>query len=206
MGFLLDLEIRRTTNGGKSLDDVMRLAWQRYSGPRGFTPDEFRALASEVAGQDLSAWLQQALASTDRARLLERLRGSACSIRNDSPSTPRAWLGLTTDWRAADAEERWRPAGRCAGAAGLAGLRRRRQRGRRDPRDRSTIACGLRGGKRAWMRIGRATGSGFSSRAASASPRSTWSFAPEPARVTRIEPDQAADAASRERLATWLKP
>ena len=29
----------------------MRLAWQRYSGTRGFTPDEFRALVSEVAGQ-----------------------------------------------------------------------------------------------------------------------------------------------------------
>jgi predicted metalloprotease with PDZ domain len=31
-------------------------------------------------------------------------------------------------------------------------------------------------------------------------------FAPEPARVTRIEPDSAADAATRERLAAWLKP
>src|SRR6185503_4804058 len=29
VGFLLDIEIRRATNGGKSLDDVMRLAWQR---------------------------------------------------------------------------------------------------------------------------------------------------------------------------------
>ena len=55
VGFLLDIEIRRATHNARSLDDVMRLAWQRYSGTRGFTPDEFRALVSEVAGRDLSA-------------------------------------------------------------------------------------------------------------------------------------------------------
>jgi hypothetical protein len=31
-------------------------------------------------------------------------------------------------------------------------------------------------------------------------------LAAEPARVTRIEPDPAADATARERLAAWLKP
>ncbi len=40
----------RATDGGKSLDDVMRLAYDRYSGERGFTPEQFRATIEEVAG------------------------------------------------------------------------------------------------------------------------------------------------------------
>jgi predicted metalloprotease with PDZ domain len=64
-GFLLDAEIRRATEGAKSLDDLMRLAYRRYGGERGFTPEQFRAAASEVAGRDLSAWFRQVVSSTD---------------------------------------------------------------------------------------------------------------------------------------------
>ena len=63
-GFLLDAAVRRATNGAKSLDDVMRLAYRRYGGDRGFTADEFRATASEVAGTDLSGWFTRTVAST----------------------------------------------------------------------------------------------------------------------------------------------
>ena len=42
VAFLLDAKIRRATAGKKSLDDVMRLAYERYSGPRGFTAAQFR--------------------------------------------------------------------------------------------------------------------------------------------------------------------
>jgi alpha-glucosidase/alpha-D-xyloside xylohydrolase len=53
VGFLLDAKIRRVTGGKKSLDDVMRLAYKRYSGERGFTHRQFQSTASEVAGADL---------------------------------------------------------------------------------------------------------------------------------------------------------
>lgn len=62
--FLLDVRIRKLTDGQRSLDDVMRLMFQRYSGS-GFTPEEFRSVASEVAGQDLSDWFRQAIDSTE---------------------------------------------------------------------------------------------------------------------------------------------
>ena len=64
-GFLLDAEVRSATGGAKSLDDVMRLAYQRYGGERGFTPGQFRATTSEVAGRDLSAWFQRVVSSTE---------------------------------------------------------------------------------------------------------------------------------------------
>jgi len=62
--FLLDARIRRATRGAKSLDDVMRLAYRRFGGSRGFTADEFRATASEVAGSDLSGWFTRTVSST----------------------------------------------------------------------------------------------------------------------------------------------
>ncbi len=65
LGLLLDAKIRRVTNGRTSFDDVMRLAYQRYSGERGFTADEFRQTAEEVAGVDLREWFRETVSSTE---------------------------------------------------------------------------------------------------------------------------------------------
>jgi predicted metalloprotease with PDZ domain len=65
LGLVLDAKIRRTTNGRASFDDVMRLAYKRYSGANGFTADEFRRTAEEVAGVDLRQWFASAVSSTD---------------------------------------------------------------------------------------------------------------------------------------------
>jgi predicted metalloprotease with PDZ domain len=64
VGWLLDARVRSATGGAKSLDDVMRLAFQRYSGARGYTPADFRKTASDVAGTDLSAWFNEVLDTT----------------------------------------------------------------------------------------------------------------------------------------------
>lgn len=55
---LLDAEIRRVSDGAKSLDDVMRAAFTRYSDTRGYTEAEFIALTGEIAGHDLAPWFQ----------------------------------------------------------------------------------------------------------------------------------------------------
>jgi predicted metalloprotease with PDZ domain len=65
LGFVLDARVRAATEGAKSLDDVMRLAYERFSGPRGFTPEEFRRAAGDAAGTDLSAWFHAALETTE---------------------------------------------------------------------------------------------------------------------------------------------
>jgi predicted metalloprotease with PDZ domain len=72
-GFLLDARVRKATNGAKSLDDVMRLAYQRYSGEKGFTPQEFVAVASEVAGADQSEWYKHTIASAEELDYSEAL-------------------------------------------------------------------------------------------------------------------------------------
>lgn len=58
-GFLIDAEIQRASKGEASLDDVLRSAYDRYSGDLGYTESEFIELASEVAGEDLSDWFEQ---------------------------------------------------------------------------------------------------------------------------------------------------
>lgn len=64
VAFLLDAEIRRATDGRHSLDEVMRRAWGEFSDEEGFQPEELSALASEVAGADLSAFFERALETT----------------------------------------------------------------------------------------------------------------------------------------------
>jgi predicted metalloprotease with PDZ domain len=65
VGFLLDAEIRRATDNDRSLDDVMRLAFERYSGATGFTPDQFREAAEEVSKTDLKPFFHKALDTTE---------------------------------------------------------------------------------------------------------------------------------------------
>ena len=62
--FLLDARIRKLTKGEKSLDDLMRRLFADYV-TTGYTTEEFRAAASEIAGQDLSDWFNSVIDSTE---------------------------------------------------------------------------------------------------------------------------------------------
>jgi predicted metalloprotease with PDZ domain len=73
VAFLLDARVRRATAGARTLDDVMRLAYQRYAGEKGFTADEFRRTTEEVAGVDLQRWFKQAVGSTEELDYTEAL-------------------------------------------------------------------------------------------------------------------------------------
>ena len=73
VGFLLDAKIRRATRGSKNLEDLMRLALGRFGGAHGFTAEEFRRTASEVAGVDLGPWFTSVTASTDELDYAEAL-------------------------------------------------------------------------------------------------------------------------------------
>lgn len=65
VAWLLDSEIRAATGFERSLDDVMRAAYARYSGKCGFTEQQFRDVASEVAGRDLNEWFAAHVDRTD---------------------------------------------------------------------------------------------------------------------------------------------
>ena len=64
VAFLLDMKIRELTDNEKSLDDVMRKMFSRYS-KKGFTSANFRSVASKIAGEKLDDWFANAIDSTN---------------------------------------------------------------------------------------------------------------------------------------------
>jgi len=99
IGLLLDARVRKATNGARSLDDVMRLAYQRYSGARGYTPAGFRAVAQEVSGVDLSTWFARALDTTEDLDYAEALEWLGLRFQpvtdGNAEGAERGWLGVS---------------------------------------------------------------------------------------------------------------
>ena len=96
VAFLLDAKIRDATKGARSLDDVMRAAYAKYAGPRGFTPDEFRQIAESVAGTSLRAFWDGAIAGISELDYKEALDTFGLRFRAGVSAAARPWLGITT--------------------------------------------------------------------------------------------------------------
>ena len=78
VGLLLDLEIRRRTNGARSLDDVMRYLYEEHAKKnRNYTPEDFQRVSEAAAGC---------------AEEEEAGAASAATVSSCSPATPRAAL------------------------------------------------------------------------------------------------------------------
>lgn len=97
IGFILDAKVRKATNGAKSLDDVLKVAFERYSGPKGYTPEQFRAVASEVAGVDLKSFFKNALETTEELDYTEALDWYGLRFRQQERRSgpPRIVTGVT---------------------------------------------------------------------------------------------------------------
>jgi len=100
IAFLLEAKIRKATGGARGLDDVMRAAYQKYSGARGYTPDQFRGVAEQVAGLDLRSFWQAVVEGTGELDYREALDTFGLRFSPGTPPAPdrpgKAWLGATT--------------------------------------------------------------------------------------------------------------
>ncbi|PYR78695.1 MAG: hypothetical protein DMF87_13500 [Acidobacteria bacterium] len=99
IAFLLDAKIRKATDGAKSLDDVMRSAYQKFSGPKGYTSEEFRAVVEQVAGTSLKGFWEAAVEGTkelDYSEALDTLGLRFKAAAAPSPERTKPWLGLST--------------------------------------------------------------------------------------------------------------
>ena len=105
VGFLLDARIQRATGGRKSLDDVMRRAYKLYAGARGFTPEQFRKTAEEVAGVDLREWFRRALSSMEELDYTEALDWFGLRFAEDDRPANAWQLALRAE---ASAEQKMR--------------------------------------------------------------------------------------------------
>jgi predicted metalloprotease with PDZ domain len=99
IGFLLDANIRRLTNGARSLDDVMRLMLKRFSGEKGYTGADVRVVVAEVVGparaQEIRSWLERVLETTSELDYAVALDWFGLRLQ-PSAAPPRAWLGVST--------------------------------------------------------------------------------------------------------------
>jgi len=106
VAFLLDARIQQATEGRRRLDDVMRLAFQRYSEAKGFTAAEFRQAAEEVAGVSLADWFEQNVSSPgelDYAKALDWF-----GLRFVSTTGPQQWQVEIIPEASALQQARWK--------------------------------------------------------------------------------------------------
>lgn len=104
VAFLLDAKIRRATAGNKSLDDVMRVLYERCV-EQGYTPEDFRSIAEEVSGIDLSEFFRTNVDAASRPDYTEALDWFGLEFEpadkkqedsSDDGKEQPVWLGVTT--------------------------------------------------------------------------------------------------------------
>jgi len=96
LGLLLDARIRALSGGARSLDDVMRLAYGRYSGSRGYTPDQFREVVEEVAGGSLEDFWRTSVRGAAELDYAPVLSTFGLRFREPGNGGGRPWLGVAT--------------------------------------------------------------------------------------------------------------
>ncbi|MEZ4317439.1 MAG: PDZ domain-containing protein [Myxococcota bacterium] len=97
VAWVTDAHIRKLTKNEKSLDDAMRLAYTRYSGEAGYTPEQFVAVLSEVAGADLAPFMAQLVDTTEEVDVSEALEVFGLVRSPADPADRKAWLGVSVD-------------------------------------------------------------------------------------------------------------
>jgi predicted metalloprotease with PDZ domain len=96
VGWLLDARIRHATGGLRSLDNLMRLAYERYSGERGFATEQFKALAAEIAGVPLDDFFRHAVESTEELDYAQALDWFGLRFQALETSKNGAAIGCAT--------------------------------------------------------------------------------------------------------------
>jgi predicted metalloprotease with PDZ domain len=93
IAFLLDARIRKATSGARSLDTGMQWAMQRYSGDKGYTPDQFYTVMGEAAGSDLKSWFAKTAESADELDYTEALDYYGLRFRPVDLKAARPYIG-----------------------------------------------------------------------------------------------------------------
>ncbi|MGH9328030.1 MAG: M61 family metallopeptidase [Terriglobia bacterium] len=107
LGMLLDLALRERTAGAKSLDDVMRLMYQKfyleaprasyYLPGRGYTEHDILEALDEVSGSDFSLFFKRYIAGTEPLPYEKILSAAGLQLKiGVSPGSPPS-LGVLTE-------------------------------------------------------------------------------------------------------------
>lgn len=95
--FLLDLLIRAETRGSKSFDDVLRLLWRHFSGPRGYEDGEFESAVAEATGVDVREFFDAYVRGTEPLDYEDCLEGLGLELlTSHADDRAQPWLGVQT--------------------------------------------------------------------------------------------------------------
>jgi len=97
LGMLLDFKIRHETKNKRSLDDLMRLLYNKYykQKSRGFTEDEFRKEAEMIAGTSLNDFFDY-IYTLKQVDYPTYLSYAGLNIDTTAHEVAGGWLGIST--------------------------------------------------------------------------------------------------------------
>lgn len=100
MGLLLDLKIRHETKNKRSLDDLMRLLYNRFYKQlkRGFTEEELRTACETIAGTSLHEFFEY-IYTVKEPDYPKYFSYAGLAIDTVPVALPGAWLGVSTRYR-----------------------------------------------------------------------------------------------------------
>ncbi len=97
VNFLLDLEIRRSSGGAKSLDDVMRYLYTDFfKKNKNFTPEDFQKTAEMMAGKSLSEFFAKYVRGRDEIDynpVLNSFGLQLTTVGSGNDAAQKAYLG-----------------------------------------------------------------------------------------------------------------
>lgn len=97
VSFVLDMTIRQKTSNRRSLDDVMRLMYQRFPLAKGgYTNSGFQKACEEVAGSSLKQYFDDYVDGTKPLPWKEALAVAGLELQEKSPEQ-KPWIGLVTN-------------------------------------------------------------------------------------------------------------
>lgn len=96
LGLLLDLEIRKLSNGAKSLDDVMRYLYAEfYKKNRNYTPEDFQRACELMAGQSLENFFARYVRGRVELDYNAALNVVGLQLSEEKPSAEAVYLGVS---------------------------------------------------------------------------------------------------------------
>ncbi|WP_235941962.1 M61 family metallopeptidase [Pontibacter fetidus] len=100
LGHLLNMEIMKSTNGEKSLDDVMRYMYNRYYKQlnRGFTEAELKEAIERVAGHNVDAFFRDYVNGTKSPDYSDYFKAAGLKMVNLNAGTNIGSWGATTSF------------------------------------------------------------------------------------------------------------
>ncbi len=94
VNFLLDLEIRKDSNGAKSLDDVLRSLYNDFfKNGKNYTPADYQRISETMAGKSLESFFSKYVRGTDEIDYNDVLNGIGLQLNADSGAEKKAYIG-----------------------------------------------------------------------------------------------------------------